>query len=224
MWNKIKVIKHSYRTIEWNKWQNKSRREEILKTIEENSPPWAQEALITVDNIDDQDLNKNITVEEVRRAIRGIRNKNSSPGTDGIEYIMIKLLPDNYTNIITDIFNEILMQGYIPEEWRQYQVIFIDKTGKDRVRPISLSSCFGKLYERVINERLNWWAEHNKIYDKNQNGFRRGKSCLENIARLTTSIRTANYKNQGTLAAFLDVTAAYDNVRYNVLIKRLIKH
>lgn len=47
--------------------------------------------------------------------------------------------------------------------------------------------------------------------------FRKRKSCLENLARLT-----ANYKNQGTLVAFLDVTAAYDNVRYSIMIKKLL--
>lgn len=101
-------------------------------------------------------------------------------------------------------------------------VIFIDKKDKDSVRPISLSSCFGKLYERIINERLNWRAEHNGIYDRFQNGFRRNKSCLENIARLSSNVRMAIYKNQGTLAGFLDIPAAYDSVLYGILINKLI--
>lgn len=193
VWNKIKVIKHSYKILDWNKWQNKSRKEVIIKTIEEHSPYWAQEAPIIIKDPKEHELNQNITVEEVKRAIGCIR-KNSSPGIDAIEYTMIKLLPKEYVPIVTEIFNDLFMQNYIPDEWRQYQVIFIDKAGKDGVRPISLSSCFSKLYERIINERINWWAEHNSIFDQNQNGFRRGKSCLENLVRLTTNIRTAKYK------------------------------
>lgn len=92
VWNKIKVLKHLYRTIDWIKWQNKSRKEVIIKTIEENSPCWAQEAPIIIEYPGEHELNQNIMVEQVKRAIGCIR-KNSSPGTDAIENTMIKLLP-----------------------------------------------------------------------------------------------------------------------------------
>ncbi|XP_070511881.1 uncharacterized protein [Cardiocondyla obscurior] len=100
-------------------------------------------------------------------------------------------------------------------------VLFIDKVDKENVRPISLSSCFGKIYKRMINERLNWWAENLELYDKNQNGFRRGRSCLENLVKLSNSIRASRMKNQDTLACFLDVSSAYDNVQYGILINKL---
>lgn len=35
-------------------------------------------------------------------------------------------------------------------------MVFIDKQGKEKVRPIALSSCMGKLMERMVNERLVW--------------------------------------------------------------------
>lgn len=69
----------------------------------------------------------------------------------------------------------------IPEDWRQYQILFIDKLGKEKVRPISISSCVGKILERMINERLLWWMEKKGKVDKSQNGFRKGRGCAENL-------------------------------------------
>lgn len=182
---------------------------------------WVQERRLLIKSIENHELNDNFSMAELIRAIRSVR-RNSSPGLDGIEYTIIKLIPREYLQIILDIFNEFFLTSCIPDEWRQYQVIFIDKKGHESVRQISLSSCFGKLYERIVNERINWWAEYNNIFDGNQNGFRRGKSCLENLVSLSMSAKTASYKDQHTLAGFLDVTAAYVNVLYGTLIKKLI--
>lgn len=111
---------------------------------------------------------------------------------------------------------------YLPKDWRSYQVLFIDKPGKEKVRPIALSSCVGKLMEKMVNERLIWWAEKNNKLVKDQNGFRRGSSCAENLTRITADIKSGMYQNSFTLAAFLDVTSAYDNVLYdNVLMEKL---
>lgn len=53
-----------------------------------------------------------------------------------------------------------------------------------------------------------------------QNGFRRGKSCTENLAKMVPDIRCANLDGDYTLA-FLDVTFAYDNVNFSTMNKKL---
>lgn len=47
--------------------------------------------------------------------------------------------------ILLDIYNTVWSLNSFPEDWRKYQVFFIDKVGKEKVRPIALSSCVGKL-------------------------------------------------------------------------------
>ncbi|EFN72428.1 hypothetical protein EAG_08605, partial [Camponotus floridanus] len=42
-----------------------------------------------------------------------------------------------------------------------------------KVRSIALSSCVGKIMERLINKRMIWWAEKEEKLAKDQNGFRR---------------------------------------------------
>lgn len=75
--------------------------------------------------------------------------------------------------------------------------------------------------ERLVNERLVWWAEHEGELAGDQNVFRRGRSCTENLTKITTNIKTGLLQGQYTLATFLDVTSAYDNVNYSILMDKL---
>lgn len=48
-----------------------------------------------------------------------------------------------------------------------------------------------------------------------------GKSCLENLRKITTDTKNSINQNGYTLVAYLDVKAAYNNVKHNILIKIL---
>lgn len=109
-----------------------------------------------------------------------------------------------------------------PKEWKEYQVI-IDKINKDKVRPISLSSYMGKVMERLINERLVWWSEKNRKMHPTQNGFHRGRSCIENLIKIVSDIKVALHSDEYAMTAFLDVRSAYDNVQFYILIAKLRK-
>ncbi|XP_071650607.1 uncharacterized protein [Temnothorax longispinosus] len=102
---------------------------------------------------------------------------------------MLKDLTEEMEEVLLEICNEVWTTDWFPEDWRKYQTIFIDKAGKEKVRPIALSSCVGKVMKRMVNERMVWWAERNNKLARDQNGFRRGRSCEENLVRLTTDIR-----------------------------------
>lgn len=222
VWNVMRTFKNTKKYINWNKWTHKNREEEIRKETEKLAPTFVSERQIVEqvpENMNDS-MEAKFKMEEMTRAVRMIK-RNSAPRLDGIEYRMIKELPEEMLHTMLNLFNEIWIQGTIPREWNIYQVMFIDKAGKESVRPIALSSCIGKVMERMINERLVWWAEHHNKFDRDQNGFRRGRSCQENLCRITAGIRIGNYKEEYTLAAYLDVTSAYDNVNYNILMKKL---
>lgn len=122
--------------------------------------------------------------------------------------------------MLLNLFNMIWTQRIFPQEWRNYQVFFIDKVGKEKVRPIALSSCVGKLMERLVNESLVWLEKNTKLYSM-QNGFRRGRSCMENLAKMISDVRSANLAGDYTLAAYLNVSSAYDNVDFEIMIDKV---
>lgn len=53
--------------------------------------------------------------------------------------------------------------------------------------------------------------------DRNQNSFRKGRSCVDNLVRLSADIEISKRTNRNTIAVFLDVSLAYDNVWTNIL-------
>jgi len=81
----------------------------------------------------------------------------------------------------------------------------------------------GKLFERMANERLVWWAENNSLIHSMQNGFCRGRSCIYNLAKIMTDTKTAMIRGEYVLVTFLDVTLTYDNVHPHIMMNELNK-
>ena len=66
---------------------------------------------------------------------------------------------DNTMRIYTEILNKTVHNKSIPQDWKQGEIVSIYKGKRQKgkcsnERGITLSSNFGKLYERIINERV----------------------------------------------------------------------
>lgn len=146
-------------------------------------------------------------------------NVKSSPGIDRVDYHIIKKLPPIGKSALLKIYNQLYENYLFPNEWKDYIVFFIPKQGKNSFRPISLSSCLGKTMERMINNRLYWWLEFNNLIPISQFGFRKQKSCADNLFILHTNLLLGGKKRYSN--AFLDVKSAYDHVLPDLLIAKL---
>ena len=164
--------------------------------------------------------NGKISLKEIEGALEKA-NPKSAPGENGIDYGILKKLTKEYKTILKEILNEIWDKQEIPKTWKKAIVIFLEKPNKKSLRPISLTDCMGKIMERIINERIVEWAESKNILDEGQNGFRKGRSTLDNLAILVSDVRRGFENRRDTLAVFVDVKGAYDNVDHEILIKKL---
>jgi hypothetical protein len=80
--------------------------------------------------------------------------------------------------------NDIINTGIIPESWRKIKTVPILKPGKkpnkaDSYRPISLSFCVRKLFERIILTIMDYWAERYEMLSPTQYGFRKDRRHSE---------------------------------------------
>ena len=105
--------------------------------------------------------------------------------------------------------------------WKEFLVFFIPKGPPEKFRPISLAQSLLKLLERLLHSRLIWWLEHNLLLPNSQYGFRKNRSCTDNLSILTTSIYTAFSNNSFLAALFLDVKGAFDGVDPGLLAQSL---
>lgn len=84
-----------------------------------------------------------------------------------------------------------------------------------------MAQCALKLVERLVLNRLNWWMESEDLLPISQFGFRKGKSCLDNLAILHTHLHREFEHNKNIATLFLDIQGAYDNVNCDILLAKL---
>ena len=99
-----------------------------------------------------------------------------------------------------------------------------DKNNVDNYRGITLLSCVGKLFTSILNNRINKWAEENKILDDFQFGFREQKSTVDAMF-LLQNIIDISLKNKNALyASFIDLKKAFDSANHQALWFKLAKN
>jgi hypothetical protein len=169
-------------------------------------------------------FNAPFKIEELKGVLSNL--KDSAPGHDGVPYSFLANAGDCILIYYLHIINSVTQSGIVPESWRSQIVIPILKPNKpasdvSSYRPIALSSVFAKITEHLIKNRLEFFIESNKLLADSQFGFRKGRSTYDSLAILTSDIRLAFSRDESVVAAFLDISAAYDNVLVSVLREKL---
>ncbi|GBP38523.1 Probable RNA-directed DNA polymerase from transposon BS [Eumeta japonica] len=105
------------------------------------------------------------------------------------------------------LFNACLRLCQYPTQWKLAQVVMILKPGKQieevsSYRPISLLPLIGKLFERVILNKLR--PHLDTILPEHQFGFRQKHATIEQIHRLTDTISHTLETKKYCSAVFLD--------------------
>ncbi|GBO31551.1 putative RNA-directed DNA polymerase from transposon X-element [Araneus ventricosus] len=143
------------------------------------------------------------------------RAHDTSPGPDGITYNMLRHLNTTSLSHLIILFNRIWTEQKDPSQWHEATVIPILKPGKVpsnplNYRPIALTSCLCKTFERMVNARLIYELEKQGCIPPLQSGFRRGRSTVDNLVLLETQIRNAFVKRNHLVSIFFDIEKAYD--------------
>jgi len=93
-----------------------------------------------------------------------------------------KLILSKYLLVLFNNFFELV---YFPKAWSVGFVVPLQKKGslnnENNYRGITLLSTIGKLFSRVLNNRLNSWADKYSVYIEAQAGFRSTMGTVDNI-------------------------------------------
>ena len=154
-----------------------------------------------------------ITLDEMQEEIRKMKNRKA-PGTDNIPIEIFK-----YGGLILQfrllhILNMCWRSKQIPKEWETAKVISIFKKGQRNecrnYRGISLLNVMYKIYARIITSRLKVITETH--ISEEQNGFRKGRACIDNVFTIKQIIEKRREFNLETHMAFIDLQKAFDKV------------
>lgn len=89
-------------------------------------------------------------------------------------------------------------------------------------RGITLLSTLGKLFTRILNNRLNEWAERYRIYIEAQAGLRKNMGTVDNIFILNSLITHLLNQNKQLYCVFVDFTKAFHFVVRDILWYKLL--
>lgn len=170
------------------------------------------------------DLNIDFSMQELQIALKSC--KGSSTGPDNIHYDMLKNIPIDGHFYLLRTFNNIWNQRVFPAQWRDSIIVPIKKPDKNPLkpssyRPISLTCCECKVFEKMINRRLSWYLESNNLIDIYQSGFRKYRSTLDNLSLLENDIQKAFSNKKHLVCIFFDLEKAYDTCWNFRIIKTL---
>ena len=156
------------------------------------------------------------------------KKKSTAPGADTVHYDMLRNLPDTAKFQLLKLINKSWNEGSLPSQWKESTIVPILKPGKDphepaSYRPISLTSAICKITETMVATRLTAYLESNQILAKEQSGFRKNRSTIDQLTRLETAIRTAKINRHALVAVFLDLEKAFDLLWTKGVLNRLVR-
>lgn len=166
---------------------------------------------------DQQELECNpITVETVAACISRIK-ATKAPGVDQVTGTLVKQLPRAAMAKIAELFTRCLQIGHWPTTFKTAIVVAIPKRGKnqrstDGYRPISLLPVVGKLFERIVADRLTGVCERNNIIPLFQYGFKAGHAADLQCSSMAATLQRNKAEKMNTGVLAFDVANAFPSL------------
>ena len=143
---------------------------------------------------------------------------------------MIKASTPEIIYVLEILFNLVFITGCFPLIWCEGMITPIFKSGKKKnpnnYRGICVSSCLGKLFCTILNDRILNYTTENDIIHHFQIGFLPGNRTTDHIFTLRTLYE--NYvlnSNRGKLYVFfVEFKKAFDSIWHQSLFHKLSEY
>ena len=168
----------------------------------------------------------NFNEDEILKVIRAL-NIHKAHRHDDISIRMIKICDKSLLKPLIILFENSIKSSCCPDIWKRSNIIPVhkknDKQLVNNYRPISLLPIFGKIFEKIIfNKIYNFLLEEN-LLNPNQSGFRPSDSCINQLLAITHEIFETFDCNPSLeiRSVFLDISKAFDKVWHEGLLYKL---
>jgi hypothetical protein len=152
---------------------------------------------------------------------------NKSYGPDGISPKLLKEGGHSISKLLQSFFNKSIQTSTFPHIWKLANVVPLYKKGIksciNNYRPVSLLSCVGKIFERIVFKYLYNYFRDNFIISIYQSGFLPGRSTVTQLIEVYHQFCKAVDSNKEVRVIFLDISKAFDKVWHKGIIYKLQK-
>ena len=173
-------------------------------------------------------LDRKITIPEVWKSIEKIK-KSKAPGPSGVSGSLIKAVKSTISPFLSNFFNVILDSGKYPKEYTNALLFTIFKGSGDPSKPdfyrgIALLDHVGKIFTRIMKQRMTRWADVHNLIDDTQGGFRQGRQTSDNALIIDTLVKEQLHQYGGRLyVALIDKRKAFDFCPRSAVLFRLFQ-
>ena len=174
----------------------------------------------------DELLDSPITMNELEENLKLLKG-NKAAGCDLVLNEFLVNASNAVKLTLLTIFNQILDLEYFPECWAKGEISAVFKQGDrndvNNYRGITVQSCLGKFFTRIMNNRLTKWTDRNNILYEGQYGFRQGRGTVDCLFILHGLIELLLAKKKRLYVAFIDYEKAYDYLSRAALWLKLLE-
>ena len=155
----------------------------------------------------------------VKKVITNLDSSKAS-GLDCIPVVVLKNCEPELSYILAKLFNKCLKESCFPDCWKVSSVVPVFKYAKNN-RPVSLLSVVGKIFEKLVNNRIVDHLEKCGLFSDFQYGFRSSQSTVDLPTVVSDRIARAFNRSGATRAVALDISKAFDRVWHAGLLHKL---
>ena len=182
--------------------------------------------LLTKQTLENDILNRNFSVPELREIVRTLKN-NKASGIDGIPAEFIKSCDDEILKDLCILFNYSIDSREFPNIWTEGVHNSVFKAGNkqdpNNYRGITVLPVFEKIFETAVQKRIECVNEIFCRNDKYNGGFLKGCRTSDNLFVLQSLVERQINLGQSLIVCFVDFAKAFDLVNRNILFYKIIK-
>ena len=170
-------------------------------------------------------LNSTIQKYEILNCIMEL-DPDKAIGPDKIHNKMIAQAKDILIEELYILFNNCLKDGIYPQVWNYSNIHPIPKPNKlhsdpSNYRPIPVSSCLGKVFEKLLAKRLQHFCKVHNVFNNNQCGFQINRCTDDILSTFMNDAYTCLDYNSDMDCVFTDFSKAYDSIWHDGLLVKL---
>jgi hypothetical protein len=149
-------------------------------------------------------------------------------GYDNIPLLVLKDGAEVLASPYSILFEKVYQTKELPDQWKISRTVPLFKKGNKKninsYRPISNLCSASKIFERLMLNRLVDIESTNNVdlTGEGQHGFKKGRSTVTALKEIQSQIARKIDEGQYVAMGSLDLTAAFDVVNVDLLMKRLI--
>ena len=165
-------------------------------------------------------LDKEIEKGDIAKCVRKLKNNNTG-SSDGIVGELLKYGGSGMVDLLEQLFSVVWQEEIVPRQWRDGLIFNIFKKG-DReyfgnYRGITLLIVVGKVFCKILNNRLVQCLDKEGALHEGQAGFRLNRGCMDNVYTLNEIVQGRLREDKKTYTFFLNIQKAYDTVWHDGL-------